>query len=807
MERTESLKSLNYQAEVFLRFISEAEEIRYFFVKNMNHEPHAHLCGYYQASSFGQLAKDVKQVDGSASGIYYTLNSLDQASLKPAPNSFKPAPVVNAPKISNIVRRRMFLVDIDPVREPNCSASDDEKHNAYLLTRLVYRDLKRAGWPKPVVVDSGNGYHLLYKIDLTVDDGGLVRNCLKALAVRHNYDVVKIDTSVHDAVRIAKLPGTLACKGQSSPERPHRRSGFFKLPDEFKVVSQKLLTKLAGSLQAKSPRSSTETRCPLVESSSELNLRVRAYLAKMPPAISGQKGRNQFFNAACRIVDDFALSREQALPLLQEYNQRCKPPFNDQELDDKLDSALAKVAERKGPSGSKIGPVTPELAPSGPRFVGYVPDFGHVTPYYVRFSNEKSALFGEMLARFILWNRLDPYPVIPDVLLRQLVWGATYNKNWKARLPKREKLLGKVKPFEGNKVCSAERCMLHGTGIVHRHYSASFLKYPTLNIFLPKNDVKYIQGDRFKLYSDKFKVQREDLQRRGILFSVYWPAFILGGSPKVGWTWSQQLLVMGMVRELTRTKAKLGEGITGEIVKGGLVATTSTAIASRLVSCPLLYSNSEYVVFAGNGKRKGQGYQIIGRTDKGWLHRSGYNLPAKDPSGDSNKKRLECMKLFLTDLDFLSQELDLVPVGILKGEWKNIGQMMDCSRSGRGQDWLEACTLRIFTPADWRKRWRQYFSNKLGFAWIPETPEDSGAVAPSRTSHKFGGTISAHEVRYFLKKLGWTQRQLGEEITKISGRSCSLRRVERNLSSNGPSADFQQDFTAVRAKVDAVRHV
>jgi len=791
-----------------LNFISEADKIRYFFIKNYNNETNAHQCGYYQVSSFGQLAKDVAQVDGRASGIYYTLNAIDQALCpKPNLNSLVSTRFLKSPKNENIIRRRMLLVDIDPVREPNCSASDDEKSNAYDLALLVYRNLKKEGWPKPVVVDSGNGYHLLYKIYLPADDGGLVRNCLLALAGKYNIEKAKIDTSVHDAARIAKLPGTMACKGLSSQERPHRRSGFFKLPAEFKVVSQELLTKLAGSWQANSPRPSTEARHPLVESSPELILGARAYLAKMGPAISGKKGRNQFFNAACRLVDDFALSREHALPLLQEYNQRCIPPFNDYELDDKLDSALAKVVERDGPSGSKIGSLTPELAPSGPRFVGYVPDFGHVTTNYVFFNNEKSAPFGGMLAIFILWNRLDPYPLIPDVLLRQLVWGATYDKNWKARLPKKKKLLGNVRPIKDNKVCSAERCMLHGTGIFHRHYSVSFLNYPILSSFLPKNDDKYIQGDRFKLYSDEFKVLREDLQRSGMLFSVYWPAFILGGSPKVGWTWSQQLLVMGMVRELTRTKAKRGEGITGEIVKGGLVATTSTTMPSKLVSCPLLNFNSEYVVFAGNGRRKGQGYRIIGQTDKGWLHRSGYNLPAKDPLGDSNEKRLECMRLFLTDLDFLSQKLDLVPVGILKGEWKNIGEMMDCARSERGQDWLEACTLRIFTLADWRKRWRQYFSNKLGFAWIPETHEDSGAATPNGALRKLGGTISAHEVRCFLENLGWTQRQLAEEIIKISGRSCSLRRVERNLSINGPSADFQRDFTAVRAKVNAVRHV
>jgi hypothetical protein len=43
----------------------------------------------------------------------------------------------------------------------------------------------------------------------------------------------------------------------------------------------------------------------------------RNYLAKMDPAVSGQGGHGQTFHAACVLVNGFALTRDEARPLLQ----------------------------------------------------------------------------------------------------------------------------------------------------------------------------------------------------------------------------------------------------------------------------------------------------------------------------------------------------------------------------------------------------------------------------------------------------------------------------------------------------------
>lgn len=75
--------------------------------------------------------------------------------------------------------------------------------------------------------------------------------------------------------------------------------------------------------------------------------RARAYIATMPPGISGQGGHNATFAAACALVR-FDLSRESAIELLREFNERCEPPWRENELEHKVDSAFQKAASERG---------------------------------------------------------------------------------------------------------------------------------------------------------------------------------------------------------------------------------------------------------------------------------------------------------------------------------------------------------------------------------------------------------------------------------------------------------------------------
>lgn len=148
-----------------------------------------------------------------------------------------------------VINRRWLLIDVDPIRAKDCSSTEDEKAAGLEIVAKVMDFLRDRGWPNPVVNDSGNGWHLLYRIDMPNDDLSqqIVKSVLYALAERFDTPEAKIDRSTHDAPRICKIPGTWARKGLDTPERPHRLAVLGTVPEKLEVVSAELLSALAST--------------------------------------------------------------------------------------------------------------------------------------------------------------------------------------------------------------------------------------------------------------------------------------------------------------------------------------------------------------------------------------------------------------------------------------------------------------------------------------------------------------------------------------------------------------------------------
>jgi hypothetical protein len=72
-----------------------------------------------------------------------------------------------------------------------------------------------------------------------------------------------------------------------------------------------------------------------------LDTRIRAYIARMPGAISGSGGHVATLKVANTLVLGFGLSIDDAWPYFSEYSQRCEPPWSTRELDHKLAEADA----------------------------------------------------------------------------------------------------------------------------------------------------------------------------------------------------------------------------------------------------------------------------------------------------------------------------------------------------------------------------------------------------------------------------------------------------------------------------------
>ena len=165
------------------------------------------------------MACDAVQFNQGSKGIYWLMN--------PLPIEWRGSPA----KDGDIVRRRWLLIDCDPKRKGTVSSTDEEKEAARQTMISVEAYLADCGWPAPIIADSGNGFHLLYRIDVPGDDAGLVHRVLKALAKRFDCDAVSLDTKVANASRICKLYGTVSRKGESTAERPHRVSTIQTIPE------------------------------------------------------------------------------------------------------------------------------------------------------------------------------------------------------------------------------------------------------------------------------------------------------------------------------------------------------------------------------------------------------------------------------------------------------------------------------------------------------------------------------------------------------------------------------------------------
>ncbi len=102
-----------------------------------------------------------------------------------------------------------------------------------------------------------------------------------------------------------------------------------------------------GTLPAKPESVRVPNATSRVASPVDLERRALAYLAKLPPAISGQGGHPATYTAATALVHGFGLDPELALALLlQEYNPRCEPPWSEKELRHKVEDAAAKPHNR-----------------------------------------------------------------------------------------------------------------------------------------------------------------------------------------------------------------------------------------------------------------------------------------------------------------------------------------------------------------------------------------------------------------------------------------------------------------------------
>lgn len=213
------------------------------------------LRGYF--SDPDKLVEEVKRYDSDPAtvGIFIVANGIRQGAY-PVTNKIGAGP---STKDKDISRRVWLPIDVDPIRSAGVMATDQEKQQASKTAAFIRKLLQDQGWPDPVTVDSGNGYHLLYRINLPNDNNSkqLVRSFFKALNRLLPDDLrgtAEIDEKVYNASRVIKLPSTTVRK-KASEGRPWRRS---KIIDEPAGILDNTVTE--GQIKAVIDQASQQDR-------------------------------------------------------------------------------------------------------------------------------------------------------------------------------------------------------------------------------------------------------------------------------------------------------------------------------------------------------------------------------------------------------------------------------------------------------------------------------------------------------------------------------------------------------------------
>ncbi|MAG37625.1 MAG: hypothetical protein CL878_15430 [Dehalococcoidia bacterium] len=252
------------------------------------------VSGYFNDPE--KMAHTAVQLSGKAPAIYATVNPVNPALLARAANR-----TVRYAKHTttdgDIIRRCWLLLDLDPKRPAGISATEKE-HGAALALAWQVRDwlCNDCGWPHCTVADSGNGAHLLVPIDLPNDGQSttLIRRCLEAVDLRFTNDQVQVDLTTHSAAQLCKVYGTLAAKGDSTDDRPHRVAKLLDVPEQLGIVPRAELEQLA----AMAPEQTTAEAGPATSGRRDFDLDEWIAQHGLPVVSSGlwQDGRKWVLN-------------------------------------------------------------------------------------------------------------------------------------------------------------------------------------------------------------------------------------------------------------------------------------------------------------------------------------------------------------------------------------------------------------------------------------------------------------------------------------------------------------------------------
>lgn len=267
----------------------------------------------------------------------------------------------------DIDRLDWVFIDLDPIKEGGAAnATNAEKQLAHIAMKEVDEWLTSVGLSQMIVGDSGNGYSMLIPIRMPRNDETvkIIPKFLSLISTlcQNRKLKVDIDTSVSNPARLCPLFPTMACKGKSTPDRPHRKSAILRLPKvenltpEVKEANTAIIKSMVEDDIRANPPPKRESSTPIAVDVDDLTKLERCllYVAKMPDSIQGQKGRPALWKVAWKAAVDFDLDYDTTLYILDVYNDRAIPPWLYRDLEVFANNAVNKKPDFPERIGCKL---------------------------------------------------------------------------------------------------------------------------------------------------------------------------------------------------------------------------------------------------------------------------------------------------------------------------------------------------------------------------------------------------------------------------------------------------------------------
>lgn len=186
--------------------------------------------------------------------INISLNPVKPELLGRANNRLKAN--INRTSDNEVMIHKNLLIDIDSVKHSGVSATNAQIVESGKMADQVLDRVKEINLSEPLKAFSGNGFHLIFKLEpeVPLENKISVEAFTKAIAEQFTNEDVEIDTTVTNPSRLVKAYGTHARKGDETPTQPHRFATILSIPNDPTPINPLFLKELVESYEPNSER-------------------------------------------------------------------------------------------------------------------------------------------------------------------------------------------------------------------------------------------------------------------------------------------------------------------------------------------------------------------------------------------------------------------------------------------------------------------------------------------------------------------------------------------------------------------------